>query len=98
VFALPATGEGFSMAALEALAVGIPAVLSPDCNFPEAEAAGAAFIVPPQVEPVAQALERLLTDASLRRVMGHSGVRLVESRYTWDHVAAEMESVYRHYL
>ena len=37
----------------EALAAGLPVILSPGCNLPEAAAAGAGLIVEPEVEPLA---------------------------------------------
>lgn len=98
VFALPATGEGQSVAALEALAVGLPLLLSPGCHLPEAEAAGAALIVPPQAEALAPALARLLTDDSLRRQMSRAAAALALERFTWERAAAQMEAVYRQRL
>jgi poly(glycerol-phosphate) alpha-glucosyltransferase len=94
VFALPATGEGLSMAALEALAAGLPVILSPGCNLPEVEPAGAGLEVPPEAAPLAAALERLLTDTELRLKMGEAARALVESRFTWPQVAARMDQVY----
>jgi glycosyltransferase involved in cell wall biosynthesis len=95
VFVLPATGEGFPIAALEALACGLPAVLTEGCNFPEAAAAGAGLVVPSAAGPLAEALERLLRDASLRASMGRRGRDLIASTYTWPRVAGLMEQVYR---
>jgi glycosyltransferase involved in cell wall biosynthesis len=95
VFALPATGEGQSIAALEAMAVGLPLLLSPGCHLPEAQDAGAALIVPPQPEALAHALARLLTDSALRRQMSRAAAALALQRFTWERAAAQMEAVYR---
>lgn len=96
VFALPATGEGLSMAVLEAMAAGVPVLLSPGCNLPEAAEAGAGLIVEPAETPLAQALRTLLTDAALRAQMGAQGRTLVEQRFTWGQVAQMLERVYLH--
>jgi glycosyltransferase involved in cell wall biosynthesis len=94
VFALPATGEGLSVAALEAMATGVPVILSPGCALPEVEPAGAGLEVAPEVEPLASALRLLLTDTELRLRMGAAARALVEARFTWAQVAAQMEAVY----
>jgi glycosyltransferase involved in cell wall biosynthesis len=90
-FALPATGEGLSMAALEAMGAGLPVILSPGCSLPEAAAAGAGLIVPPEVEPLADAIRQVMTDP---RDMGANGRRLVAARFTWEAVAAQLDMVY----
>lgn len=98
VFALPATGEGLPMAALEAMASGLPLLISPGCNLPEAEEAGAALIAEPQVDQIARALSQLLTDSALRHDMGRKARALAEERFNWDRIAAQLEGVYRRYL
>ncbi|MCC6615978.1 MAG: glycosyltransferase [Anaerolineae bacterium] len=93
-FALPATGEGLSMAMLEAAAMGLPLLLAPGCNFPQAEQAGAALIVEPQVEPIREALTTLLTDASRRASMGMAAQTLAREQFAWPVVAARWEHLY----
>ena len=95
VFCLPATGEGLSMAALEAMAAGLPVILSPGCNLPEAAEAGAGVIVEPQVQPLATALGDLLPDATRRAAMGAAGQALVRERFTWEAAALGLENVYQ---
>lgn len=94
VLALPAVGEGLPMAALEALAAGLPVILSPGCNLPEAAAAGAGLIVEPQPEPLAAALQALLTDPGRRAQMGAAARALARARFTWDAAASRLEAVY----
>jgi glycosyltransferase involved in cell wall biosynthesis len=98
LFALPATGEGLSMAVLEAMGAGLPVILSPGCNFPDAAAYGAGIEVEPQVDSLAEALRTLLTDTEKRRTMGRRARQLILERYTWDAVAAQLEAVYQRYL
>lgn len=98
VFALPANGEGLPMAALEAMAAGLPLLISPGCNMPEAEAAGAAVIVEPQVDQIARALNQLLTDSTFRHDMGRNARTLAEQRFNWEQIGMQLESIYRRYL
>lgn len=95
VFALPATGEGQPMAALEAMAAGRPVLLSPGCHLDEVEGAGAGFVVAATVDAFAEKLRLLLTNRPLRREMGERARQLVEARYTWDGIAERLEDVYR---
>jgi len=94
-FVLPSFSEGFPMAALEAMSYGLPAILTPQCNFPEAQACGAALSVEPNVDAIAEGLKSLsgLSDAQ-RRDMGRKGRELVARNYTWPGVAEQMLDVY----
>jgi glycosyltransferase involved in cell wall biosynthesis len=94
VFVLPATGEGASMAVLEALACGLPVVLTEGCNFPEAASAGAGLVVPATVEALAGACRSLIGDGTSRARMGQRGKELIESHYTWPKVARRVEAGY----
>lgn len=94
IFALPATGEGQPMAALEAMAAGMPALLSPGCNLDEAEEAGAGYVVATTADAFAAKLRLCLADCDLRRKMGQRARQLADERYAWDGVAERLEAVY----
>jgi len=98
VFALLATGEGQPVAVLEALAAGIPALLSPGCHLDELAAAGAALVVAAEESAVAQALRRLLADAALRQRMGQRGRECIAEHYAWPAIAAQLEQCYKDLL
>ncbi len=95
LFVLPSYSEGFSIASLEAMAHGLPVVLSPQCNFPEAAQAGAALEVEPAVDPLTDALESLLKNPEEARRMGIRGRTLVKEQYSWDTIAAQFLDAYR---
>ena len=94
VFALPATGEGQPMAALEAMAAGLPVVLSPGCNLDAVADCGAGFVVEPTVEAFADKLRLLLSDPALRREMGERARQLAEERFAWNRIAERLEEIY----
>jgi glycosyltransferase involved in cell wall biosynthesis len=95
VFALPAVGEGFALAVLEALACGLPAVLTPECHFPEIESDGAGLIVDRTPVALAAALRTLLEDAARLERMRQGARDLVSRRYTWTRIATEMHAAYQ---
>jgi glycosyltransferase involved in cell wall biosynthesis len=95
LFALPAVGEGFSMAVLEAMACGLPVLLTPGCHFPEAAEAGAGLVVTREVDALRDALRDLLAELDRRAAMGRAARALVEAGYTWAGIVSQLEAVYR---
>lgn len=95
-YVLPSFSEGFSMSILEAMGSGLPALITPGCNFPEAAEAGGAIEVEPNAESTEAGLRDLLTlsDEKLR-AMSRAAASLVRSRYTWDSVARQTLDMYR---
>lgn len=87
--------DAFSNAVLEALAAGVPVVISEHCNFPEVAQHEAGFVVPLDDASVCEAIGNLLSDARLGARMGRNGRRLVEECYTWRSAAASMAACYR---
>ncbi len=65
-FAYPSLYEGFGIPVAEALACGIPVVTSTTSSLPEAGAGLALTVDPRNVETMAEALQKALSDASLR--------------------------------
>ncbi len=94
LFVLPSYSEGLSVAALEAMASGLPVVLSEASDIPGVKEAGAGFVVPPQVGALGLAIRRLVDDPDLREAMGRRGRHLVLTNYAWDRAAAQMMDVY----
>jgi len=95
IFALPAVGEGLSMAVLEAMGAGLPVILSLGCNMTDVEPNGAGYVVEVSPEAIAKTLRQLLTDADLRQKMGQASRQLIAKKYTWDKVALKLDSVYQ---
>lgn len=87
-FCLPSRQEGFSMAITEALASGLPCVVTEDCCYPEVGEAGAGFVVPLSAREVGEALVQVFTAGNASK-MALNGKRLVRERFTW-HVVARM--------
>jgi glycosyltransferase involved in cell wall biosynthesis len=97
-FCLPSRQEGFSVAILEALACGRPAVVTENCHFPEVGTAGAGVVTRLDARAVADGLIAVLSDPAAADRMGAAGRGLVAERYTWGRVAAQLEGVYRDVL
>lgn len=95
VFALPSFSEGFSMAILEAMAAGLPILLTPGCNFPEVAQIGAGIEVQPTVEETERGLRQLMElSETARKEMGRRGQQLVKEKYSWGQVAEQMLELY----
>lgn len=94
-FVLPSFSEGLPMGVLEAWAHRLPVLMTSQCNLPEGFAAGAAVPMDPNVESISQALHTLsVMSGDELAEMGGRGRALVEERFTWSAVAAQMCSVY----
>jgi glycosyltransferase involved in cell wall biosynthesis len=94
LFCLPSDAEGFSIAVLEALASATAVLLSPGCHFPEAQAAGAGWVVEATPEALADRMAAVLSEPTPLRAMGERGRELALRSYGWDRVASRLEEVY----
>jgi glycosyltransferase involved in cell wall biosynthesis len=93
----PSFDEGFGLTPLEAMAAGIPAVVSGAGAVAEV-VGGAALSVPAgDVEGWADALRRLRSDADLKEDLVRRG-REHAAKFTWAHVAQQTVAVYRECL
>ncbi len=94
-FILPSYSEGLPMAALEAMSLELPCLLSSACNLPEAFLAGAALEAEPKIPLLIDSLKSLfLLSSHQKSSMGKSGYELVVSRYNWDKIARQTSELY----
>ena len=82
------------MAITEALACGVPAVVSEQCHFPQIATAGAGEVVPLDPAEIAAALLRLTTSKERLRRAGEAAKSLVFSRYDWSAIAGDVVREY----
>jgi poly(glycerol-phosphate) alpha-glucosyltransferase len=84
------------MAVLEAWSYGLPVLMTPQCNLPAGFERRAAISAEPEVESLISGLRQLLGMSDVERhLMGAQGRALVEERFAWPHVAAQIAAVYR---
>ena len=94
-FILPSFSEGLPMAVLEAMAYGLPILISQACNLPEAFSHKAALQAEPEVDALCQALLQLfsLSDSHLN-ILGNNARHLVEKSFSWQQVATQTLQLY----
>jgi glycosyltransferase involved in cell wall biosynthesis len=82
-YVFPSLFEGFGFPVVEAMRCETPVVCSNTSSLPELAGDAALTIPPTDVEALATALLRVLTDESLRRGMVERG-REQAARFTWE--------------
>lgn len=96
LFVLPTLGENFGIAVAEALAAGVPAIVSKGAPWPGLEANGCGWWTDHGVP----ALEAALADATAlppesRRAMGLAGREWMAREFSWAAIAMQMQAYYR---
>jgi glycosyltransferase involved in cell wall biosynthesis len=86
-------GAGIKNKVLEALAAGCPVVGTPLSFDGIAVEDGQSALIAP-LDGLAEAVARVLDDPALAFRLADGGRALIESRYTWEKVAADYESLY----
>ena len=95
VFVLSSFEEGLPLVILEAMAAGKPVVATAVGSIPEIVTSETGVLVPRRdPERLADALQWLLLDATLRRSMGRAGRALVGSRYNLNDTVKRYQSLY----
>ncbi len=82
VFALPSFWEGFGIPVLEAMAAKVPVLASDRGSLPEVVGNAGLLVNPNDIEAISWGLEKLLTDAKLRRQLIQAGYQR-QKLFTW---------------
>jgi len=91
----PSRHENFGLAVAEAMAAGLPVVVSDQVRTgPDIAAAGAGLVIPGDPVRLGDALLALLADPARRERMGVAGRRLVRERYSRAAVGAALAAAY----
>jgi glycosyltransferase involved in cell wall biosynthesis len=93
LFVLPSRYENFANVAAEAIACGVPVIVSDTCGISSLVEGKAGLVIPPRIECLAQALQRMLGDGELLARF-KDGCREVADQLSWNSLAAQMESHY----
>lgn len=90
----PSLYEGFGLPPLEAMACGVPAIVSNVSSLPEVVGDTGIMVDPHDVEGVANAMGRIIEDGALRSRL--SEMALARSRqFSWDRCVEQTLDVYR---
>ena len=88
LFALPSYHENFGISVIEALAAGVPVIISDEVNVcREIAAAQVGAVVPTKIEPLAIELKRWISDDALRAAAAARAKPFVQEHYNWANIA-----------
>lgn len=94
VFAFPSIEEGSALVTYEAMATGLPSVVTPNTGSLVEDGEHGRVVPPRDVDAVADALEELAADPDRRRAMGRAAREKVED-YTWTDYGDRVAEAYR---
>ncbi len=94
LLAHPAFYEGFGLPPLEAMACGLPVVVSNVASLPEVVGDAGLLIDPHDVDELTVAMWRVLNEPDLRQEMRTRGLQQA-ARFSWERAARETLNIYR---
>jgi glycosyltransferase involved in cell wall biosynthesis len=96
IFVLPSRAENFPVAALEAMAAGLPVVATRVGGVPElvVDQETGLIVEPESPVALAEAIDSLAGERSSRRRLGDAGARRVRELFDADHMASRMLALY----
>lgn len=98
LLALPSYHENFGLCVMEALACGIPVLISPHVNLaPDVQAAGAGWIAPVEEAAIRAALANALDSRTERMKRGLAGYEL-SKKFLWTAIADALLNLYSQIL
>lgn len=89
--------EGFGLPVLEGMACGTPVVTSNLSSMPEVAGDAASMVDPYDVEAIAQAIQRVLSESEHKADMVQKGY-VQAARFTWEESVRQLHQIYSHIL
>ena len=93
IFVLPSRYENFANSAAEAMACGIPVIVTETCGIGSLVEGRAGLIISPEQKPLAAAIGKLIADDGMYKKF-QEGCRTVAAELGWDRLSEQMEEYY----
>lgn len=93
-FILPSYQEGDSVAVKEAMAFGLPVIITPSCHLNEVTKNNAGFVVQPNIDSIKNAIIQLYSNKSIRKNMGFNAKELIHKNYIWKILVVKLINEY----
>ena len=93
-FVFPSLLEGFGLPALEAMQCGTPVVTSNTSSLPEVVGAAGIMVDPHNIDALADAMKRIVSDHALRTDLAERSLRQAAT-FTWERTADRVVESYR---
>ena len=96
IYVLPALNEPYGMSVLEAMAVGLPVVITDTCGLADLiESSGAGLVTDSSLESLVDAVRLLISDVDRARAMGRAAQETAHLKLGMEAIADTLEEAYR---
>lgn len=95
-YIMASDSEGFSMAIIDAMACGLPMILTSGCNMKYLSDDKFHIMCEPYAQDLSRALHELITmPQEARQLLGHKAKNVLETKLYWEHIVPTMIANYK---
>jgi glycosyltransferase involved in cell wall biosynthesis len=99
LFVLPSHSENFGIAVLEAMAAGLPSLITPEVGLAAiVREQHLGWVVPQEVSAIAATIANFLAHPAQGRIMGARARTIVSTQFSWEQVAQRLIQQYEQIL